>query len=129
MQEQENLSLEENQIRQTIERCAKQWSSEERNISYLLKGEFLIVADKFYLHLGNRLSSNARKFIIASIELRDKKTTIVQTKRNGQLIGGIIGAIAFVTAFALFIVSFDSMVEAEVNSSNERYENVSKISV
>lgn len=68
IQEQENLRQERNELRQTIERCALQWFVRGKKSDLLLATEFLVEAEQFYLESADRLSFNARQYIIFSIE-------------------------------------------------------------
>lgn len=112
-----------NQLRQTIERCARQWLSRKHNSDCLLKGEFLIIAEKFYMSSGNRLSSNALRFIIASIQFREQSDNLAKVKKTSRLMtASFTATIAIIGMFLLSTKDFDGAIDAEIVRYLDRLE-------
>lgn len=75
----------QNKLKQTIESKAARWNANEQNKDFLLRGVALTEAEEFYIRFGDLLSFNCHKFIIESIEARDKADRLA--KRHRQLFG------------------------------------------
>jgi len=71
-QQQPKCNSVEKELIITIERCAKQWLAEGQQRSHLLRGEFLVLAQKLYTRNSLYFSEIAHKLIISSLEFKAK---------------------------------------------------------
>ncbi len=113
-----NLIYAEMEIQQTIERCAKEWSLHKKRVYFLLKGEFLIVAENYYLSSGKNLSVDAIEFILASINFRNVLNNSWKKKKRNQLV--IFPFIGAIITFILIGLSPESsnIFEEEIGLIN-----------
>lgn len=113
-----NLLYAETEIQQTIERCAKEWILHKKRVYFLLKGEFLIVAENYYLSSGENLSFDAIEFILASIKLRNLLNNSWKKKKRNQLV--IFPFIGAIITFILIGLSPESsnIFEEEIGLIN-----------
>ncbi len=111
---------ERNELRNTIERCARQWFLKGQSSYYLLEGEFLNLAKQFYRSPGNRLSANALEFILASIEL-DKKTHNLNQGHRQLITASLTATMAVISTFILSTASWNILtLEAEISLDRDR---------
>ena len=113
-----NLIYAETEIQQTIERCAKEWILHKKRVYFLLKGEFLIVAENYYLSSGKNLSVDAIEFILASINFRNVLNNSWKKKKRNQLV--IFPFIGAIITFILIGLSPESsnIFEEEIGLIN-----------
>lgn len=102
------------ETKQIIESCAKQWFLKGRRNEYLLRGESLIIAEKFYKISGDRFSFNARKYIISSIEHRDKTESLDKYKQH-RLCATFIAIITVLSTFSLSTAFLNTTIEAKIS--------------
>lgn len=100
LQKYTNIS-QSSQIREVIELSAKQWFFKRQNYKYLLRGESLIFAEKFYTKSGDCLSINARKYIISCIENRDRITNKPELNKFLNAVTATIGVIS-ISSLSMF---------------------------
>ncbi len=84
----------QNRLRQTIEKKAAQWQANDKNADYLLRETALTEAQEFYIQSGDLLSFNSHKFIIESIQIRDraaKQKKLYRQAINVTLTAGVMG--------------------------------------
>lgn len=98
-----------------IESCAKQWLTKGRRNEYLLRGESLIIAEKFYKSSGDCLSFDARKYIISSIEHRDKTESLDKDKQHRHIYATVIAIITILSTFSLSTSFLNTIMEAKIS--------------
>jgi len=122
LKQQETHIYSDKELQWIIERCAEQWLTQNRNSLYLLRGEFLSIAEDFYVVRGNLLSFDAHKLIVTSLESRQQTLQLISAKHTRNCLIGSIGAT--ITSFLVFSLPIEPLTPI---SQFEKIVNINRV--